>query len=913
MGVATAACLLSKRLRLRKEARALTAPIAAALQELEQMLQPTSLCPDEERERFRSKHAPLNQQATALYQNRWLDQAVKQQVGLLRFVDAYANLNQRVEAANRAYHSIHDVNARLAELMPELYQRLLGGDHYFSFSEKTAFHVKAMPVVQALKGLQQQGYERFVHEPARAQQFVKDCSHLEELRSAHNETFRRNEMAKHKGFFDHLLAYPLDPQQLRAIVTLEDNCLVVSSAGSGKTSTMVGKILYLVERRGVDPSKILTITYTRKAAKELSARLHNDFLRCLTFHKLALDIIAEVSGKKPAIAEESLLVNAFYALMEQTDFKASVLKYIEEYQSAVKNQEFYTSAQDYYADRKKYGVMALYTDMDGKAIFTKSEEEKKICNYLTHLGVSFRYEELYPVDTTNGKYRQYRPDFTIHYMDANGQHQCVYLEHFAIDKDGNVPKWFADGATVQYYEVNRRYNSGIFWKKSLHRQNGTMLIYTTSEDFKAGQVEQKLQSLLARAGVPMRKPSEKELYERIVARNKSLEKSILQMCQAFLMLLKANRKTLEQVKRDAQGSERDTFIIGNIMQPFYELYETMLVDHQQIDFTDAILQAAEYCERGLWKPYEYILVDEFQDISVDRYIFLKALRGSHGQTKLFCVGDDWQSIYRFAGSDMALFSRFSDYFGFTETCKIETTYRFGNPLIEISSDFIQKNPLQVQKDVRPKGDATTLLDFVECSNEPDVYEQVREIISQLPPNESVFIIARYGYDANVLDQKTGRVKNYTDGRVFVNVDGREIPFLTIHSSKGLEADHVLLINCNSGIYGFPSMISDDPVLDYVLSSADEYEFGEERRVFYVGITRAKKHTYVLYDRRMPSVFVTEIHGFNISSAAQLCPVCKAGYKMVVKRGMASNGTRYVNWKCSNTAAGCTYFERVFED
>ena len=175
------------------------------------------------------------------------------------------------------------------------------------------------------------------------------------------------------------------------------------------------------------------------------------------------------------------------------------------------------------------------------------------------------------------------------------------------------------------------------------------------------------------------------------------------MCQGFVNLTKANKKTINDVLTKARKakSERDCFVIEKLMRTVFEAYQTCLVSRQEIDFVDAIIEATELCEHGLWKPYDYILVDEFQDISVDRYFFLKSLRIKNPFTKLYCVGDDWQSIYRFSGSDMALFSEFQKYFGYTEECKIETTYRYGNPVIKMSSDFIQKNPAQRKKDVKP--------------------------------------------------------------------------------------------------------------------------------------------------------------------------------------------------------------------
>ena len=250
-----------------------------------------------------------------------------------------------------------------------------------------------------------------------------------------------------------------------------------------------------------------------------------------------------------------------------------------------------------------------------------------------------------------------------------------------------------------------------------------------------------------------------------------------------------------------------------------------------------------------------ILVDEFQDISIDRYLFLLALRNGTPPAKLYCVGDDWQSIYRFSGSDMALFNRFADYFGPTEINRIETTYRFGNPLIELSSRFIQRNKTQISKHIHPySNNIKTELQFY--SYYPNNYcSIIAQLVSSIPNDKSIFLLGRYSFDDIDL---SSTYKSISEGdKKYYIINNRKIEFLTVHKSKGLEADYVIILQCNKGTYGFPSQISDNPVLDYVLTKSDQFPYGEERRLFYVAITRAKVKTMVLYNQRFPSLFVDE--------------------------------------------------------
>lgn len=294
------------------------------------------------------------------------------------------------------------------------------------------------------------------------------------------------------------------------------------------------------------------------------------------------------------------------------------------------------------------------------------------------------------------------------------------------------------------------------------------------------------------------------------------------------------------------------------------MYVEALAQKNQIDFTDAILQATELCKSYHPVEYDIIIVDEFQDISVDRYLFLKALREScNHHAKLYCVGDDWQSIYRFSGSDMALFNNFSEFFGPTDIMKIETTYRFGEPLVSQSSQFIQRNDAQIKKSIKSfSSEAKTELQFYPYDR-ADYCGEIWRIISNIPLDKSIFILGRYSFDDYYLSYMYKSVKE--GNKFYYLIGNRKIEFMTIHKSKGLEADYIIILQCNKDSYGFPSLINDDPVFNYVLTKEDKFPYGEERRLFYVAITRAKIKTFVLYDKRFPSVFVDEfLHPETIS-------------------------------------------------
>lgn len=689
--------------------------------------------------------------------------------------------------------------------------------------------------------------------------FVSDFENLQWFIKSHNDRFIKEELDTYKVFFDHCLKYPLDNQQRRSIVSGEDNCLVVSSAGSGKTSSIVGKVRYLIDIKHVKPQNILLISYTNKAAAELTERMGIEGLRGYTFHKLALDIIGRVTGQKPLIYSntDALFLKIYQELLNDENFKKSVVEYFFDYQIQEQDLERQKNERrQQLSEQKDTRLKAQFPDMDGKTVYVRSKQEQKICLALSLLGVKFRYEEPYEHPLADEMHSQYMPDFSIYY-DCDGETKRIYLEHFGVDEHSLVPMWFAKDRGITYEEANQQYNDGITWKKAAHEKFGTTLLTTSSADFHYYDIRDKLKIQLEMAGVPVKEKTDAELYDMVLPPNSKQEKSFIRLVVTFATLIKTSCKSIHEVIRQVKsiGDERNEFIIKNIFQPVYERYIGELKKLNQIDFTDAILQATDICRSLHPVRYDYIIVDEFQDISVDRYNFLKVLREGNPPAKLYCVGDDWQSIYRFSGSDMALFNQFPDFFGHTDINKIETTYRFGEPLVSLSSNFIQQNGTQIKKDIHPfNSEAKTDLYFYEYdrANYCNVIEQ---LVSSIPLDKSIFLLGRYSFDDYYLSYRYQSTKE--GDRFYYFVGNRKIEFLTAHKSKGLEADYVIILQCNKDTYGFPSLVSDDPVLNYVLTKSDQYPYGEERRLFYVAITRAKIKTFVLYDKRFPSVFVDE--------------------------------------------------------
>ncbi len=349
-----------------------------------------------------------------------------------------------------------------------------------------------------------------------------------------------------------------------------------------------------------------------------------------------------------------------------------------------------------------------------------------------------------------------------------------------------------------------------------------------------------------------------------------------------------------------------------IIEPIFENYQKHLSIRKEIDFNDMINKASDYIFTGKFnQKFSYIIIDEFQDISIGCYQLIKAIKTNNPTCKLFAVGDDWQSIYRFNGSDIALFKYFENYFGYSIKSKIETTYRFQNPLLKLSSEFILKNPNQTRKELKGADlfNKSTKYKIIYSDDKDDTLA-LKQIFDDLISHDSkieekkILILGRYSFDIDRLKNKQSFFQiNKTTGSIKYQVKIKA-KFLTVHKAKGLEADIVIVINCNSGKYGFPSEMSDDTVLNLLLSEADQFVNAEERRLFYVVMTRAKENVVFIADSSDKSKFIAELEIESGDTSIKKCPRCKTA-DLKFKSGI-TKGKKWSFYGCANYIYGCDY-------
>lgn len=761
--------------------------------------------------------------------------------------------------------------------------------------------------------------------------FIEFYNNSVTIRNDFNKQFVGEELKAYSAFFDNIEGRKLDIQQRTAIVTDEDNNIVIAGAGSGKTTTIVGKVNYVLDRYKVRPEEILLISFTNKSATTLAERIDIEGVVAKTFHKFGKDIIVEIEGRQPSIFDEAqfkpLLSKFFSDLIKNASYLQMVTEYFSEYLKPAKSQFDFKNQGDYIQyikdqNFKSYKLKEI--PGNGKKTFkmevVKSIEECKIANFLLFNGVNYEYEYPYEYDTATEAFRQYKPDFTIL---QNGQK--FYIEHFGISRNGNVPSWFSGDTTRSATE---KYSSDMEWKRNTHRNNGTSLIESYSYEMSEGILFENLKKNLEQAGIIFKPKSPEEIWKIISEAAKDEINSFITLIGTFIALMKSNNYSIADVvikntqTKDKFFYDRNALFI-KIVKPIFEHYENHLKVRNEIDFSDMINKASEYIASGKHnRNFRYVIIDEFQDISIGRYQLVKAIKTRNPYCKLFCVGDDWQSIYRFSGSDISLFKEFENYFGFTVKSKIETTYRFHNPLISLSSEFIQKNPNQAKKELKgisSKKITEYQIQYSMTDNQDDtlaikkIFDELLEFDENIEKKE-IIILGRYGFDFDRIKNgnsefqidKTKEVVSYSfkaEGGIIKRLKAQ---FMTIHKAKGLEGDIIIVINCNSGKFGFPSEMSDDQVLNLLLSEADQFENGEERRLFYVAMTRAKEKVIFVTDSSYKSKFIAELEVESGQSPNKKCPTCKTADVVLRKSGKAKNGNTFKFFGCTNYLYGCDF-------
>ncbi len=804
--------------------------------------------------------------------------------------DAVASLDTALKNAHRRKSLLASLSEQADQTVAALlvWDKLAARDAYLTFSNVQNWRVS----IPELTLPNEDDTDLFAHLAMDQQRHLRRIIALskepQKAAEVRNAEYARQQLTTFKPFFDEVETNPLTDQQRQAIVHDEDNALVIAGAGTGKTSTVVGKVGFILKKGWAAPDEILLLAFTVKAAEEMRERIGKKLdvdVKVRTFHGLGLEIIAQARGKKPSLCREAEDQKAKTQTLEALSKK---LLANDEFRQDL--LAFQPSLRRAYKPAWEFNTLSEYTqyllDVEPRALtgrLLKSYEECEIANWLVAHGIPFEYERPYEIDTASTEYRQYKPDFYL-------PEHSIYVEHWGVDQN-EKPAPFIDQA---------KYRDKMTWARNLHAENGTTLVETYSWEKQQGILLSRLEAKLREHGI---RPSPISGEDALHLLNEQGQFSpFVKLVGTFLSLFKSAGITVKELEArldrggDRQRAARFLRLFGSLSTE----YEALLQERGEIDFDDMITQAHECVQGGSYHSgFRYILVDEFQDIAAGRAKLVMALRNQVQKAKLFCVGDDWQSIYRFTGSDISLTTKFEDHFGFTRETPLDYTFRFHDKIAAFSSRFVQKNPGQIRKELFTQ----------EASHQPGVVvwtqdgscDPLESILAEIEAvgKASVFLLARYKF---MLPENLKALQNRFRSLTLKN--------MTAHGSKGLEADYVVVLGMASGKYGFPSQIADDPVLGMVLADSEQFEAAEERRLFYVALTRARKRVYLVSDASKPSAFIREIladDGYEkevaggTSSHSDICPACQRGE--IVKR----EGKYGIIYGCTNFPI-CTYIK-----
>ena len=766
----------------------------------------------------------------------------------------------------------------------------------------------------------------------------------------HNNKYLSRHLKSEEQYLDNILVevdpnIKLDEEQRKVVLSDEDYTLVIAGAGAGKTTTIAAKVKYLVEKKGIRPDQILVISFTNKAVGELQDRINKALrINCpvTTFHKTGYAI-----RRRQEVEERVRIVTEGYMFNVVNDYlKHSILSYPElvdklilffgsyfdaPYEGDDLNSFFnYISKADFTTLR---GNMNEYTEKvidrrSGHCVTIANEclrslQEVVIANFLYLNNIEYTYEKAYPYNILRSN-KPYTPDFTI----TQGG-KVAYIEHFGITEDGRNNRYTQEQLNIYMKEVKD--------KIMLHRKHGTDLIYTFSAYNDGRDLLVHLQEELVGHGFELKRRSSKEVFEKIVSteENKYISRLVKLVC-TFIQNFKTNDFEVDDFARfRTTTSNERTKLFLSICEQCYLEYSKRLKEYHAIDFEDMINVSARILReekiKGKKLDFKYIIVDEYQDISRQRFNLTRELC-KLCTAKVIAVGDDWQSIYAYAGSDIRLFTEFKRTFGYGLELCITKTYRNAQELIDITGGFVQKNLSQIRKAlISPKHikhpivvkTYTEEVDRKKYEGKGGKYFLIGKCVEEIMDgliskygNPKILLLGRYGFDGYNLtksgdfsyDTKTGSVRSKK-----YNAD--YFDFMTVHRAKGLGYDFVIIINARNETYGFPSQVQDDPVLKYVVKNDRSYEYAEERRLFYVALTRTRNRVYIVTPQQHPSEFVLElIHDYpqvevfgeidrrrQVKTIDKRCPIC--GYPLQLRYKKAY-GLKL--WICTNEPEICSF-------
>lgn len=687
-----------------------------------------------------------------------------------------------------------------------------------------------------------------------------------------NEEFYLRE--SQRPLFDTLESNPLTDEQRRCVITFEKYLLVIATAGSGKTAAMVAKVAYAIETGLVTPDQVLMLAFNTDAALEMRERVDRrlghlqgaDQISCWTFHKFGLEVIGQSTGKKPRPAPwlegGQDLVKIADIIDELTQSDTDLALQMMLFRLVLSKPLSSVGAKVAEPDFDQQSGKAGFRTLNGEIV--KSEEERLLADWLFFNGVEYQYEPKYQHDTATATHSQYHPDF--YYPSIS-----LYHEHFALDAHGQPPAHFAG------------YLDGVIWKRALHQEHGTDLIETTSHTLRNGVGFKHLQAELEARGIALAP----DLNRRPVGREPIDMKVLVSIIRTMMQHAKSNLlKDADLLNRASKIDPLRGPVIVSLYLKVRDKWQAELARTGTVDFDDMINQAVAQAEAYAYpSPFKLVLADEVQDASVSRARLLRAVTRMP-DVSLTVVGDDAQAINSFAGADIGVMRNFTQTFTGGKVLFLTRTFRCPKLICEASTHFVQANPAQIRKPMvtssSVEGNPLQCFALKAPADIPALLEEhVGRIVSKLATawtstrRPKIMVLGRYRRD---------KPRNWPalERLCAKHVD---LHYSTMHSSKGTEADYVMILNVIDRLV--PNELVDDPIIQAAMPEPDTFPDADERRLFFVALTRAIRGAFIYTTSQRPSRFLTELQAagwlkiVNTEGnqvAHHRCPACTVGHQ-----------------------------------
>ena len=672
-----------------------------------------------------------------------------------------------------------------------------------------------------------------------------------------------------RAWITHLLDKSPDLEQAAAISAVEGHVQVVARAGSGKTTTLVNRALFLQQHCGVAPDEILLLAFNRKAAEEVRDRLVSNLQgsipHVMTFHALAY---ALTHPKAIIVDEPDGEQNQERALQDEIDQYLRASKNVDKIRPLMMahfRSDWGRIVSGGYnrppEEMMRFRRSLPHETLDGK--YVKSSGEKVIANFLFEHDISYQYERNFWWNDVN-----YRPDFTIFTGDNGG----MVIEYIGLEGD---PDYDAMSEEKRSYWHNKPdWELLEFFPHNLENDG---------EKGFCALLKQELES----CGISCALLSEEELWNLI--KDRAIDR-FTRVVRRFIQRARKLSLTPEELSEMVNNHECTNEVerqFLNVAQEFYAAYLQHIKATGKQDFDGLLQEAARQVVNGSTvfrrktgigdlRKMRHVLIDEYQDFSELFHRLMMAVREQNPQARFFCVGDDWQAINGFAGSDLRFFQDFTQYFPDSRMLHVATNYRSGKSIVNVGNALMKGSgkPARAHKKMTGKVKIVDLVTFKPTLREEREHPGdhftpavLRLVNKALASDKNIVLLARKNHlpwYIDYKDQENSSIKSGLDCflamvRAFLPEEHKaKVTASTVHSYKGLEQDVVIVLDAVQ--HCFP-LLHFELIFTRIFGDNLEKVTAEERRLFYVALTRAVEDLFILTETGDVSPFLEDLEKY----------------------------------------------------